>query len=102
GALAARLDRDASVELTLRREDEDAVARRDGEELRFRPGAEGWETSGDPAILDHPDGLARSWSALASPNAGDLLVSAAEGWEYADLGGRHHLGGGSLGSLTAD
>ena len=28
-------------------------------------------------------------------------VSAAPGWEYADLGGRHHLGGGSHGSLTA-
>ena len=39
--------------------------------------------------------------ALANPNAGELLVSAAEGWELADLGGRHHLGGGSHGSLVA-
>jgi hypothetical protein len=30
-----------------------------------------------------------------------VLVSGAEGWEFADLGGRHHLGGGSHGSLLA-
>jgi hypothetical protein len=99
--LAARLDAEPSVEVTLRREDEDAVARREGEELRFRPAGDGWETAGDEAILDHPDALARSWSALANPNAGELLVSATEGWEFTDLGGRHHAGGGSHGSLVA-
>jgi hypothetical protein len=97
--LARALDREASVEVSLRREDDDAVARRAGEELRFRPGPEGWETSGDSTILDHPDALHRSWSALANPNAGELLVSAAAGWEFTDLGGRHHAGGGSHGSL---
>lgn len=100
-ALAALLDTEPSAEVTLRREGEDAVARREGEELRFRPAADGWETAGDVGILDHPDALARSWSALANPNAGELLVSAAEGWEFADLGGRHHAGGGSHGSLVA-
>ena len=30
-----------------------------------------------------------------------MLVSAAPGWEFADLGGAHHVGGGSHGSLTA-
>ncbi len=69
-------------------------------ELRFRPAAGGWETSGDATILDYPDGFQRSWSALANPNAGELLVSAAEGWELADIGGRHHAGGGSHGSLV--
>jgi hypothetical protein len=98
--LAASLDGDETVELTLRREDGDAVARREGEELRFRPAAVGWETSGDASILDHPDALQRSWSALANPNAGELLVSAAPGWEFADLGGRHQAGGGSHGSLV--
>ena len=98
--LAWALDREASVEVSLRREDDDAVARRAGEELRFRPSSEGWETSGDLTILDHPDALHRSWSALANPNAGELLVSAAAGWEFTDLGGRHHAGGGSHGSLT--
>jgi hypothetical protein len=101
GELARRLDGNPAVETTLRREGEEAVARREGEELRFRPGCGGWETSGDPSLLDHPDALQRAWSALANPNAGELLVSAAEGWELADLGGRHHAGGGSHGSLAA-
>jgi hypothetical protein len=100
-ALAALLDTEPSVEVTLRCEGEDAVARREGEELRFRPAGDGWETAGDVGILDHPDALARSWSALANPNAGELLVSATEGWEFTDLGGRHHAGGGSHGSLVA-
>ena len=99
--IARRLDGVEFVETTLWREGDEAVARRDGEELRFRPSAGGWETSGDAAILDHPDALRRVWSALANPNAGELLVSAADGWELADLGGRHHAGGGSHGSLTA-
>lgn len=99
--LAAALDGEPSVETTLRREDGGAVARREGEELRFRPAADGWETSGDASILDHPDALHRAWSALGNPNAGELLVSAAEGWELVDIGGRHHAGGGSHGSLVA-
>jgi hypothetical protein len=101
-ALAQRVDGDPAVEVTLRIEDGGAVARRDGAELRFRPDTGGgWEMSGDAAILDHPDALVRAWSALANPNAGELLVSAAEGWELTDLGGRHHSGGGSHGSLVA-
>jgi predicted AlkP superfamily pyrophosphatase or phosphodiesterase len=99
--LAMRLDGAPHVEVSLRREDAEAVARREGEELRFRPAAGGWETSGDASILDHPNALERCWSALANPNAGELLVSAAEGYEFADLAGRHHAGGGSHGSLVA-
>lgn len=99
--LAAVLDRQPSVELTLFREGAEAVARRQGEELRFAPGPAAWRLSGDASILDHPDGLTRAWRALANPNAGEVLVSAAAGWEFADLGGRHHLGGGSHGSLLA-
>jgi hypothetical protein len=49
----------------------------------------------------HPEGRARLIAALRNPNAGDVLVSAAPGWEFCDLGGRHHAGGGSHGSLTA-
>ena len=41
----------------------------------------------------------RARRALANRNAGDVLLSAAEGVEFADLGGRHHAGGGSHGSL---
>ena len=99
--LAERLDGEPFVEVSLRREGADAVARRDGEELRFRPAADAWETAGDKSILDHPDAFERAWSALANPNAGELLVSATEGWELTDIGGRSHLGGGSHGSLVA-
>jgi hypothetical protein len=99
--LARALDRESSVETTLRLEGDEAVARRAGEELRFRPVADGWETSGDETILDYPDAFRRGWSALANPNAGELLISAAPGWEFVDIGGRHHAGGGSHGSLLA-
>ena len=44
---------------------------------------------------------ARAAAALACPNAGEVVVSAA-GWEFEDLGGRHHRGGGSHGSLLAE
>jgi hypothetical protein len=95
--LAAQLDGHPAVEIVLYREGEEAVARREGEELRFTRAT----ATGDPTILDHPDGFERAWSALANPNAGELVISAAPGWEFADLAGRHHAGGGSHGSLVA-
>jgi predicted AlkP superfamily pyrophosphatase or phosphodiesterase len=88
GELAQRLDGFAAVDVTLRREGDQVVARKDGEDAPVEK-------------LDHPDAAWRARSALADPNAGELLVSAAEGWELADLGGRHHAGGGSHGSLVA-
>jgi predicted AlkP superfamily pyrophosphatase or phosphodiesterase len=99
--LAARLDADAGVEAVLFLEAGEAVARRAGEELRFAQTATGWETSGDLTILEQPDALGRAWAALRNPNAGELLVSAADGVEFDDLGGRSHLGGGSHGALAA-
>jgi predicted AlkP superfamily pyrophosphatase or phosphodiesterase len=95
--LAPRLDGNPAVDVVLWREGEEAVARRDGEELRFTPAG----ARGDASILDHPEGLERAWAALANPNAGELIVSAAAGWEFADLAGRNHAGGGSHGSLLA-
>jgi predicted AlkP superfamily pyrophosphatase or phosphodiesterase len=86
--LARRLDGFPAVEVTLRREGEEIVARKDGADAPAHK-------------LEHPDAAWRARSALANPNAGELLVSAAEGWELADLGGRHHAGGGSHGSLVA-
>jgi len=85
--------------VVLFREGGEAVARRRGEELRFAPDGSGWRTVGDADVLAQPDALERAWRALANPNAGDLIVSAAPGVEFADLGGRHHVGGGSHGSL---
>ncbi len=96
-ALAERLDGDPSVDVALFREDGVVVARRDGAELRF----DGAVLEGDPAVLDHPDAVARAAAALRCPNAGDVVVSATETWEFEDLGGCHHRGGGSHGSLVA-
>ena len=95
--LAERLD--GGPHVVLFREDGSAVASRGGEELRFEPDEIGWRTTGDPEVLPQPEALERAWRALANPNAGDLIVSAAPGTEFADLGGRHHVGGGSHGSL---
>jgi predicted AlkP superfamily pyrophosphatase or phosphodiesterase len=86
--LAHALDGEPSVDVTLRLDDGQVVARRDG-------------ADGCAEELEHPDAAERSRAALANPNAGELLVSASEGWEFADLGGRHHAGGGSHGSLVA-
>ena len=86
--LARRLDGFAAVDVSLRLEGDDVVARRDG-------------ADGAVEKLEHPDAAWRARAALTNPNAGELLVSAAEGWELADLGGRHHAGGGSHGSLVA-
>jgi predicted AlkP superfamily pyrophosphatase or phosphodiesterase len=84
--LAGALDGVESVELTFRLEEGRPVARREGVDCTLEE-------------LDHPDAMRRVSAALANPNAGELLISAAEGWEFADLGGRHHAGGGSHGSL---
>jgi hypothetical protein len=100
--VAARFDGVAAVEVTLFREGAYAVARREGEELAFAPDRTfGFDCSGDASVLGHPDALARCWSALANPNAGEVLVSATEGFEFSDLGGGDHVGGGSHGSLVA-
>ena len=96
----------------------EAVVERGGHEFRFRPGGQlldlrgnRWAVRGDLEALDadltggrfesdqYPDALARLWSALTSPHAGDVLISAAEGYECVDWGGISHAGGGSHGSL---
>jgi type I phosphodiesterase/nucleotide pyrophosphatase len=89
-ALAERLDTEPSAEAVLFREGDDVVVRREGEEVVVQP---------DRPLFDYPDGGARAWAALHNPNAGEVIVSAAPGVEFADLAGRHHAGGGSHGSL---
>jgi Type I phosphodiesterase / nucleotide pyrophosphatase len=84
-AVAERLSEEAALDVVIFREGDDTIALREGGELRLGPGDEGWR--------------GRARHALANPNAGDILVSAAAGVELTDLGGRHHVGGGSHGSL---
>jgi hypothetical protein len=81
-----------------------------GEEVRDVRGAE-WVVRGNLEVLDanvedgvlrsdpYPDALARVWAALNCPTSGDVLLSAAPGYEFADWGGADHVGGGSHGSL---
>jgi hypothetical protein len=87
-------------------------------ELRFSPGGDlrdlrggSWAVEGDERALEldtsdgrvvsgaYPNALERLWSALSCPTSGDLLVSAAPGYEFVDWGGFDHVGGGSHGSL---
>jgi hypothetical protein len=96
---------------------EGAIAGSAGE-LRFAHGGDlrderggRWSIDGPLELLDarvedgglrteaYPDALARAWSALTCPTAGDVLLSAAPGYEFADWGGVDHVGGGSHGSL---
>ena len=89
-------------------------------ELRFAPdgplqdlrGAR-WSIDGPLAAIDgsiedgrlltpsYPDVLARVWAALRCPNSGEVLLSAAPGYEFLDWGRQAHVGGGSHGSLHA-
>ena len=90
-------------------------------ELRFAPRGdvsdrrgERWSVEGDLDLLGlsvrdgeldsatYPDALGRIWSAVRCPTAGDVLLSARPGYEFADWGGAAHVGGGSHGSLHAN
>ncbi len=97
-----------------------AVVERGERQLRFRPGdavadlrGERWDLEGELEVLEarkedgrlrsdaFPDPLARIWSALGSPHAGDFVLSLEPGYEAVDWGGVTHAGGGSHGSLHA-
>jgi predicted AlkP superfamily pyrophosphatase or phosphodiesterase len=72
-----------------------------------------WKVEGDLGVLEatvedgrlgsdtYPDPLARVWSALNAPHAGDFVLSLEPGYEAVDWGGVTHVGGGSHGSLHA-
>jgi hypothetical protein len=106
------------VDLTMHLADGEGVIRGASGELRFAPGGElldprgeRWSVEGELAVLgakvndgqlitpDYPDALTRVWSALNCETAGDVLLSAAPGYEFVDWGGADHVGGGSHGSL---
>ncbi|HEV3070191.1 MAG TPA: alkaline phosphatase family protein [Solirubrobacteraceae bacterium] len=100
---------------------EAVIARPSVGELRFCPEGDvgdtrgrRWSVEGELAVLEaslrgghlhapaFPDALARVWSALTCPTSGDVLLSAAPGFEFLDWGRQAHVGGGSHGSLHAD
>jgi hypothetical protein len=100
---------------------EAVIARPGIGELRFCPGGDrldlngrAWSLEGSLEVLDakrldgrlvcpeHPDALDRVWAALTCPTSGDVLLSAAPGREFSDLGGQAHVGGGSHGSLRGE
>jgi hypothetical protein len=106
------------VDLVMWRDGPEAIVAGRRGELRFTAGGEltdargePWSVEGDLAVLraeiqdgrilstEYPDGLGRVWSALNCPTAGDILLSAAPGYEFVDWGGSDHVGGGSHGSL---
>ncbi|MGA8744307.1 MAG: alkaline phosphatase family protein [Solirubrobacterales bacterium] len=97
-----------------------AVVERAGARIRFQPGNSvtdlrggGWDTEGELSVLaaqvqdgrlhstTYPDPLARVWSALTAPHAGDFILSLTPGFEALDWGGVTHAGGGSHGALHA-
>jgi len=109
------LERDAHEEPR-----EAVIASRRKGELRFAPGGPvvdprgvSWSIDGSLAAIDgevrdgklispsYPDALSRVWSALTCSNSGEVLLSAAPGYEFMDWGRQAHIGGGSHGSLHA-
>ena len=119
--LAGRLVGLDGVDLAAFVEDGDVVVQRNGHELRFRRGGPlrdrrgtAWTVTGDHAALGleldgdviaapgYPNGLERLDCLLRCVNAGEVVCSAAPGYEFVDGGGSHHVGGGSHGSLSVD
>jgi hypothetical protein len=117
----ATVDGVEGIDLALWREGDTGVVRSRRGELRFSPGGRAadargrhWTIEGELGALEaraesgrfvseaYPDALTRAWSALTCPNAGDVLLSAGPGYEFADWGGADHVGGGSHGSLHRD
>jgi hypothetical protein len=113
--VVAELD---GVDLVMWHNDGEAVIRSHRGELRFTAGGdlldargERWSVEGELGVLraeiqdgrilstEYPDALGRVWSAVNCPTAGDVLLSAAPGYEFVDWGGSDHVGGGSHGSL---
>jgi len=111
----------AGVDLVMRRVGAEAHVWSARGELRFAPGGAlvdlrgaRWSVEGELRALDlrvedgvlrsnaYPDALGRVWSALACPGSGELLLSAAPGYEFVDWGGADHVGGGAHGSLHAN
>ena len=118
--VAHELRRIDGVEITAHRAGGEGVVWSKRGELRFAPDGDledgrgrSWSVEGELAALGlerkdgrvagdlYPDALGRLWSAIDCPTAGDVVVSAAPGYEFVDWGGADHVPGGSHGSLGA-
>jgi len=101
-----------AADVVMYRDGDAYAVRRAGGALRFRRGGDVEDgrgnrfiVEGDRELLDpevYPNALERIEGVLACPAAGEVVVSAAPGYEFADAGGYHHAGGGSHGSLRAE
>ncbi len=104
------------------------VVERDGRRLDFHPARDdesgretvldrrgrSWSIAGNLEALEgavesgviqtpvYPDALGRLWSAACGPHSGDIMISAALGFECVDWGGVTHVPGGSHGSLRRE
>jgi hypothetical protein len=119
-AVRERALEEPGVDVVMVRDGDEAVVTTARGELRFAPGGdledrrgERWTVTGALGALDlevvdgvldsatYPDALGRVWAALGCPGSGEVLLSAAPGYEFVDWGGSDHVGGGSHGSLHA-
>ena len=101
-----------AADVVCHRDGEWYVARRAAGVLRCRGGGERtdgrgnrFQVEGDRDLLEpdiYPNALERVEGILDCPTAGEVVVSATPGFEFADSGGVHHAGGGSHGSLRAE
>jgi hypothetical protein len=109
--VAARSLEDPAADVVLYAADGWFHAIRGDARLRFQRGAGHTDARGNTFTVEgdldalpadqYPNALERIEGVLDCANAGDVVVSAALGWEFADAGGGHHSGGGSHGSLHA-
>ena len=111
--IAERMLEDPADEVAMFAQDGWLVVRRGEGELRFRRGPGDADARGNtihraratPTCCTPSCTRTRSSGSRACslcPAAGDVVVSAAPGYEFADSGGAHHAGGGSHGSLRAE
>ena len=111
--VVARLLSRRGIDLAAWQEEDWAVVRRLGRELKFRPAdatdggprdacGRPWELSGDPRALEvevgdgvtrygeYPDALERLWGCLRSPRCGDVVLSASPGYTFGEVSGTFH------------
>ena len=98
------LDRMLGVQLGALEHDRARLRRVGGRVALHRVAGRGGRSARDPLEGEGVDAISDALRALTLESdkvAGDVLISAAPGYEFTDLAGRHHAGGGSHGALHA-